>query len=132
MDIYKEASRRKLRFLTDRGPLAVETLWDLPLTFLNGLIKGVHKQIQETIGGDDLSFLDDSSQKVDSSLKLKFDILKDVYLTKKEDNLKARNEKSRKEEEQYLLGLLKEAQDDELRGNPDKIKERLEKIQKDK
>lgn len=30
MEIYKKASKKKLRFSTNRGSLPVEQLWDLP------------------------------------------------------------------------------------------------------
>lgn len=36
-NLFEEASRKKLRFPTERGELSVEQLWDLPLTSDRGL-----------------------------------------------------------------------------------------------
>lgn len=81
MSNYKEASRLGLRFQTIVGNLTVEQLWGLSLTNLSSAIKAVKKTLKKT-DDDELSFLEDSKV-INTVDQLKFDILKDVYLTKK-------------------------------------------------
>jgi len=99
MSNFKQATRIGLRVSTSQGPLSVEQLWQLSLNKLAILIKNVKKSLQLD-NDDDLSFLDET-KKVDPVLQLTFDILKEIYVTKKTEaeteknaaNVKAHNEK---------------------------------------
>lgn len=102
--MYKQASKTQLRFPTTKGLLTVEQLWDLSMTDLTNCIRSLKKVLKKT-DDDDLSFLDESS-KVDPVQQLRFDILKDVYLTKKADAEAARNAKDKKEQNQKILNII--------------------------
>lgn len=110
--MYKEASMIQLRFSTTKGNLSCEQLWSLTLTELGNCIKSVKKILKKT-DDSELSFLDDT-QVVDKENQLRFDILKDVYLTKKEENEKKRLAAENKERDQKIMALIQQKKDQKL------------------
>lgn len=114
MDNFKKASYLKLRFSTTVGMLSVEQLWDLSQTQLSNAIKAVKKVLKKN-DDDELSFLEDTKV-VDTENQLRFDILKDVYLTKQEEATKIKNAADIKAHNQKILALIAEKQDGELKG----------------
>ena len=73
------------------------------------------KKILKKSDDDELSFLDDS-QVVDKENQLRFDILKDVYLTKKKEAEELRDASVAKQHNQKILALIAEKQEEGLRG----------------
>lgn len=123
--MYKEASKLSLRFTTPKGVLSVEQLWSLNQTDLSNTIKAV-KKVLKTTDDDELSFLE-SNKVVDKENQLRFDILKDVYLTKKAEAEAIRNAADIKEHNQKILTLIAQKQDEELGGKSiDELKSMLQ------
>jgi hypothetical protein len=112
--MYKQASQLRLRFLTNVGQLSVEQLWDLSQTQLSNAIKAVKKVLKKN-DDDELSFLEDTKV-VDIENQLRFDILKDVYLSKKKEADELRTAAEIKEHNQKILTLISEKKDDSLKG----------------
>ena len=125
MDIYKEASRLKLRFPSDRGGLSAEQLWDLSLTSLTASIRAVKKVLKKNEDSE-LDFLDDTKVS-DVEGELRFAILKDDYLTKKKENEDARNEMETKEHNQKILAIIQSKKEGALQ---EKTVEELEALLK--
>lgn len=121
--MYKQASRLKLRVPTRVGMLSVEQLWDLSQTDLSNAIKSVKKILKKN-DDDELSFLEDAKE-VDEVSQLRFDILKDVYLTKKKDAADRRNEAEAKAHNQKIMALIAEKKDESLRSMSVKDLEKL-------
>lgn len=113
MNNFMQASKMKLRFLTPKGSLSTEQLWDLTLVDLTTSIKNVKKLINKT-DDSDLSFLDNSAIEVDQTEQLRFDILKEVFLDKKATNEAIRTAKEDKEFNQKIENLIEQKQDDKL------------------
>jgi hypothetical protein len=113
MENYKLASKKKLRFATNKGVLSVEQLWDLSRAELGKCIKEVKKVLSGTDNDDDLSFLLESS-KVDVEQQLRFDILKDVYITKKDEAEALKNKSVTKAHNEKILTLIARKQEAEL------------------
>lgn len=113
MDNFKKASREKLRFNTSKGVLSTEQLWDLPQTALANAIKDV-KKILKKDDDDELSFLDDSKV-VDKENQLRFDILKDVYQTNKNEAQALREQAETKQNNQKIMALIAEKEDEGLK-----------------
>ena len=111
--MYKSAERLKLRFPTNKGLLAAEQLWDLSMSDLTSAIKDV-KKILKKDNDDDLSFLEDSKV-VDVQNQLRFDILKDVYVTKKSELEELRAAAENKAHNQKILTLIAEKKDNSLK-----------------
>ena len=109
--MYKQASRFGLRVITSRGALSVEQLWDLNVSQLATVIKGAKKELNQT-SDSELSFLDENAAQVDPVVQLRFDILKDIYLTKSGEAKAALLKKDQKAELQTLLAIkAKRAED---------------------
>lgn len=126
MDNFKQASRIGLRVQTRQGMLSTEQLWHLNQTELSTAIKNVKKQLKNSEDADDLAFLDVDT-KVDPTLQLTFDILKDIYLTKKEEAAAKASEKEKKENNQKIMALIQEKRENKLK---DMSEEELEKLLK--
>jgi len=120
-----EASRMKLRVNTKQGQLSVEQLWDLNLSTLSTIIKNTKKILKEE-NDDDLSFLDET-KKVDLETQLTFDIVKEIYLTKKREIDAEKNAASIKEHNEKIMQLIYEKQQGELK---DKSIEELQSMLK--
>lgn len=123
--MYKQASQLKLRYQTSVGLVSTEQLWDLNKMQLSNAIKAVKKVLKKT-DDDELSFLEDTKV-VDVENQLRFDILKDVYLTKKTEAEAIKNEAETKAHNQKILALIAEKQEGKLR---DMSVEELEKLLK--
>lgn len=111
--MFKQASKLGLRFQTNKGILSVEQLWQLGQTDLSNAIKAVKKVLKKN-DDDELSFLEDTKV-VDIENQLRFDILKDVYLTKKKDAEELRNAAESKAHNQKILSLIAEKQEGKLK-----------------
>lgn len=112
--MYKQAAKLRLRFSTTRGLLSVEQLFELSMTDIANAIKAV-KKILKTTDDDELAFLE-STKTVDVENQLRFNILKDVYLTKKEENEAARVTLENKEFNQKILSIIADKEEDSLKG----------------
>lgn len=126
MDIFKQASKLGLRFQTSKGVLTVEQLWHLSLIQLADCVKGARKILKENEDGDDLSFLD-TKVVVNQADQLRFDILKDIYLTKKADAEARREEENKREYKQKIVEIIAEKREGQLK---DKSIEELEALLK--
>lgn len=113
MEMYKQAAKLGLRFTTSKGQLSVEQLFGLIQTDLAIAVRN-QKRILNKNNEDDLGFLDENS-KVDATEQLRFDILKDVYLTKKADAEAARNALADKQRKNKILELIEEKKESELK-----------------
>lgn len=111
--MYKDASLRKLRFQTSLGNLSVEQLWDLSEKQLANSIMSVSKLLNKN-NDDELNFLD-SNNVIDTENELRFNILKDVYLTKKKEKEQKRDEAQNKEFNSRIDQLIFEKKEQELR-----------------
>ena len=114
MDIYKLASQKALRFPTSKGLLSVEQLWTLNQTQLAGIVKSL-KKILKGENDDELSFLDETKN-VNVEDQLRFDIVKDIYLTKKAEAEELRTKADRKAFEQKILLMIEEKKEDSVKG----------------
>lgn len=107
--MFEKASRMKLRFMSDRGQLNVEDLWDLSLTKLNGLAKHLNKAIKEM---EEEDFLQEAKAS-DAVTKLKFDIVLHTLNTKKAERDALKDKQAKKVEKEKLLALLQKKEDAE-------------------
>lgn len=117
MEIYKKASKKKLRFSTNRGSLPVEQLWDLPKEEIRELVikaREATKKSSGEVNDSELSFLDSPAKTRATDDELRFEILKDIYLTKKAAEEKAQKRAEIKENNKKILDLIARKQDEAL------------------
>lgn len=110
--MYKEASKQKLRFSTNKGLLTTEQLWDLSLTDLDAL--AVSLEIEHMESGKK-SFLTKNSAK-DKTAKLKFNVVLDVLTTKAEEMETLKTAREVKEHNEKIIGLIQDKKDASLKG----------------
>ena len=117
--LYKKAAQVKLRIQTCKGLLSVEDVWGLSLANLDSSIRSLAPLVKKYQTEDsDLDFLSsnsDTKSEETSLLELSFEILKDVYITKKEEaNAKAKARET-KEFNQKIMSLIAEKQENSLK-----------------
>lgn len=128
MEIYKKASKKKLRFSTNRGVLSVEQLWDLPKEEIRELVIKAREVAQKSSGeinDTELSFLDSPAKTKATDDDLRFEILKDIYLTKKSAEEKAQKKAEAKANNKKILELIARKQDEALEKKSVKELEKL-------
>ena len=136
--MYKKASRLKLRFESSRGPLIAELLWDLKITELKTMVKAQAEKLQKLEKpGDDLSFLEEiitSNETKEIEIeKLRFDILKDVFITRKDEAKDAAADVKKKEELSHLREILRDKKEEELKKlSAEELEERIKKLEEGK
>lgn len=116
--MFQLASRLKLRFVSPRGALSVEDLWDLPLTSdrgpsLDDIAKGLHKSLREADG--EVSFVKPAMKKADT-LQLQFDIVKHIIDIRVAERDAAQLANQKAATKQKLLSLIARKQDADLEG----------------
>lgn len=110
--MYKKAAQLQLRFSSSKGELNVEQVFKLSTSSIKGMLIAQSEVIQKQTGKSaELSFLEDNN-KVDEKDQLRFDILKDIYITKMNEAKAVSDEKTRKEQLNKLLAI-KAARDEE-------------------
>ena len=117
MEIYKKAAKKKLRFSTNRGSLPVEQLFDLPKEEIRQLVIKAREDARKSSGevnDSELSFLDSPAKAKATDDELRFEILKDIYLTKKSAEEKAQKKAEAKANNKKLLEIIARKQDEAL------------------
>lgn len=110
MSNYKEASKLKLRFSTNKGMLSVDNLWDLSIPELDDLAISLEEDYKES---GKKSFITKRSVK-DKTKKLQFDIVLDILNTKVEEEEAARDAKLTKEHNDKIDALIAKKQESAL------------------
>lgn len=113
--MYKQALQIGLRVNTPRGPLSVEQLFQLSMTDLKTTAKNLNNLLVED-DSKGLEFLEEAESKNDKVIKLSFDIVKDIYVTKKEAAKAIKDAAAIKEHNQKILQLITSKKDAELEG----------------
>jgi len=116
MNLFEKATRKKLRFHTDKGILSIEDIWDLPLihgrngTSLDTLYKELNKERQKQDGESIIV----PTLQVNTKTKLKFDLVKYIIQVK----LKEREEKEKfienQEKKEKIMSIIAAKQDESL------------------
>ena len=111
--MYKQASRIGLKIQTSKGVLSVDQLWSLSLSDLTTTIIAVKKTLKKT-EDDDLDFLKSIDVK-DPENELRFNILKDIYLTRKKEIEDIKSENEKKAFNNKIMDLIASKQEDALK-----------------
>jgi len=104
---FKKATQLKLRFLTDKGYLSTEQLWDLTIKDLDALAVKLEKAIEETLRK---SFLLKNTQE-DELPRIRFDIALDVLNTKLSEQEDINNRKAKKESNERIMTIIANKKD---------------------
>lgn len=116
--MFDQATRLKLRFNTPQGLISTEDLWDLPLTSttnranLDTIAVGLYAELNSN---RNISFVNNASAG-DTSLQLKFDIVKHVIDVRQAENAATAEARVRKGKKQQLLALIDQKENEQLAG----------------
>jgi hypothetical protein len=116
MELFAQATRKKLRFASPKGDLTVEQLWDLPLKTggtLDEVAKALDKQRKES--AETGSFVSDTPKK-DDSLEIKFGVVMEIITVKKNEKAQADLKASNAEKLRKLQELKERKQNEKLDG----------------
>lgn len=112
--MFDQATRLKLRFESNKGLLSVEQVWDLNLTALNEMAKGLNRQVKAA-QTDEEDFIGTKSN-VDSELQLRFDVVKHIIGVKLKERDDTKDAAERKASNQAILELIQRKKQQELEG----------------
>lgn len=116
MNLFEKASRKNLMIATSRGTLAVNDLWDLPLTSTKGQanLDDIARALHEKVSKASVSFVNDTPTEANESDTLAFEIVKHIIAVRKEENKAALDAANRKQQKQRIMELLAQREDKEL------------------
>lgn len=116
-DIFEKATRKKLRFPSEKGDLTVEQLWDLPLTSsrsnlsLDGIARAINTDLKNLA---EESFVVTTPDPRKALLELQLDILKHIIAVKLAEAESAKKSAEKAAERAKLLAALGEKEEQEL------------------
>lgn len=126
--MYKRATQLNLKFTTPVGIVSLQQLWTVSISNLKSAITDAYNVLNKA-NSKELDFLQDFEQVGSEEETLTYEILKDVYITRREAAKAKQNEQERKEKEQKLLEILAEKKESSLRSkSEEEIKKMLEEL----
>ncbi len=134
ISIFERASRAKLRFVSIRGLLSVEDLWDLPLTSKTGFdIDSVAREANAQLkAAGEESFVSTKPNPAKALLELQMEIVKHVIAVRLQEQEAAKAKTERKAERERLLGALENKQEEALKGlTAEEIRARIAEIDRE-
>lgn len=102
MNIFEQASRKKLSFKMANGVIKTEDLWDLSLESLDKMAIVINKEIKNS---DEGSFLAKKTS-ANTTLNLQFELIIHVITVKQEEQEKKKLAKERAEKRAQLMDLI--------------------------
>lgn len=124
-NLFMVATRRKYRFVSCKGCINTEDLWDLTLDELDGLYKGLKRKEAAESEVSLLGKSDAASEELQNKIK----IIETIFFTKIEESKAAEVEADKRAKKQLLMGILEEKQNADLREKSvDEIRKMLEAL----
>ena len=119
--------------MSSQGPLTTEMLFDVKITTLAKMVKDQRDEVKRLQGSDDseLDFLEEKEVSEELAIaKLKFDVLKDVYVSRRDEMESARKAESKKEEIKKLAELIEKKKNQELENlSVDELEQKMRELQ---
>jgi len=110
MEIFEKAVRLKVRFLSRRGPLTVEDLWDLPLTELDAIYKQMNVKAKAAKEESLLEVRSDEDRLTDLTIS----IVKHIVTVRLEEQEQRKTAAANKAKKDKILEILAKKQDASL------------------
>lgn len=109
MDIYKKASKSKLRFESSKGNLTTEQLWELSISDLDDMARSLETQYKAS--GTKTFIPNVKKSPKDTESKLKFDLVIDILETKVNDREEATKSAETRIHNQKITDLIAQKQE---------------------
>ncbi len=113
---FEFATRNKLRFVSSRGELTVEQLWDVPLRSTDGFnLNAVAKAANESVKAtNEESFVETTRTAAHTRVETAFEVVKHIIDVKLADEEAAKKRAENRLKKEKLLTVLAEKQDGKL------------------
>ncbi len=108
--IFEQATRMKVRF-NHKGVCSVEDLWDMPLSAIDAIFKGLN---QEAKAQNEESLLATKTA-ANTELDLKLTIVKHIVKTRLEEKAIQEQIKANADRKTTILGIIAEKQNESLK-----------------
>ena len=109
-NVFEIASRSKFRF-TFKGLISVEDLWDLQVTSLDRIFKGLNAQMKQAT---EESLLDTKTME-EKEVALKIEIVKHIVTVKLAEKARRLKAKENRENKQKIMEIMADKQDESLK-----------------
>lgn len=129
--LFVIASRKKYRFTSNRGPLTVEQLWDLPLTIADGFDLNVVAREQARALSDlqQQDFVGTQNSAAVTAATDKLDIVKFIIKAKQDEAEARRAAADNRQRRDVLLAALEQKETAALQAlTPEQLRAELEKL----
>jgi hypothetical protein len=116
MNIFEYATRNKLRFVSSRGELTTEQLWDVPLRSNDGFnLNAVAKAANEAVkAANEENFVETARTPAHTRIETALEVVKHVIEVKLADEAAAKKRAENKIKKEKLLAILADKQDGKL------------------
>ena len=128
-NIFEAATRKALRFATERGPVTVEQLWQMPLQAknlfdLDSVAKDCNAKVKSFA---EESFVTPTNTPAKAEAELALEVVKHIIQTKMTEA--AAEAAQKRETRQKILGIMAEKQDEALKSmSMEDLKKQLEAL----
>lgn len=110
MDIFKESTKKGLRYNSPKGVLTTEQLWDLKLVELDQVAVTLDEQLEKS---EKKSFIKKRTT-TDEVIDLQLKVVVDIIETKQADALAKKTEVEKKEHNEKIMSLIQQKQENKL------------------
>lgn len=125
MEIYKEGIRNDVKFVTSKGLVTIHQAFSLSLTDLSNALKALRKILKKDDDDEELSFLK-KGRAVDKENQLRYNILKDIYLTKEQEEDDIKRKADDKAHNEKIYSAMAELEEKDFKTKSlDELKEML-------
>jgi hypothetical protein len=128
---FEFCARHKVRFATDKGSLALEQLFDLPLTSDTGKpnLNQIAKEIYGRINKDETNFVEVETSQATRTDTLMLEAVKRVIAIRQDENKAVANAREKNQRKQELLAALEASEGRALQSkSPDEIRKMLAEL----
>lgn len=113
-NIFEYATRKKVRF-SYKGSISTEDLWDLSLTDLDKIFKGLNERVRQNQEESLLERKEKSQE--EELLDVQVALVRHIVSVKLEEAEERKRQAERKEQKQRILAVIAEKQDEALKGS---------------
>lgn len=131
MNIFEQATRKKLRFTSVRGELTVEQLWDLPLTSRNSFdLDSVAKAVNADLRSvSEESFVTTRVHPAKADHELRLELVKHVIAVRMDEEARRKDAALKASRKAQILELLAKKDEEEmLSKSKDELLRELEEL----
>ena len=114
--MFEKASRLKLRFPSPKGSLAVEDLWDLPLTSTTGKanLDDLARELHQSLEGQKLGSFVTKATPTATGTQLQFDIVLHVINVRLAENEAAAQREAASAKKQQIMEIISRKETESL------------------